>query len=51
MSRRLAALLLVLASLLAVAAPASAADASLERGRQEIAKARVMVSKALEADK
>ncbi|MEA2278959.1 MAG: high-affinity iron transporter, partial [Solirubrobacteraceae bacterium] len=51
MSRRLATLLLVLASLLAVAAPASAADASLERGRQEIAKARVMVSKALEAYK
>ncbi|MEA2255264.1 MAG: high-affinity iron transporter [Solirubrobacteraceae bacterium] len=51
MSRRLAAILLVLASMLAVAAPASAADASLERGRQEIAKARAMVSKALEAYK
>jgi high-affinity iron transporter len=49
--RRLAVLLLAVVATLAVAAPASAADASLERGRAEVAKARDLVGQALEAYK
>jgi high-affinity iron transporter len=46
-TRRAAALLLGLASLLVLAAPATASDSSLQRGRQEIDQANVMVGQAL----
>jgi high-affinity iron transporter len=49
--RRILVVALTLASLLAAAAPASAADSALERGRREIAQARVLVGQALEAYK
>jgi high-affinity iron transporter len=40
-----------MATLLAMAAPASAADSSLERGRREVGKARELVAQALDAVK
>jgi high-affinity iron transporter len=49
--RRLLIGVLVIGALLAAAAPAMAADSSLQRGRQEVARARPLVDQALEAVK
>src|SRR3954447_3235413 len=49
--RRLLIGVLVIGALLAAAAPAMAADSSLQRGQQEVAEARPLVDQALEAVK
>src|SRR3954452_5115674 len=49
--RRLLIGVLVIGALLAASAPAMAADSSLQRGQQEVAKARPLVDQALEAVK
>ena len=49
--RRLVVALLAASAVLAMAAPASAADSSLERGRREVGKARELVAQALDAVK
>ena len=49
--RRLIALLLATVAVLAAAAPASAAESSLERGRSEVSQARELLARALETFK